>query len=167
MSYVLKTTSFKYIYNNAYKLSLKGIALFILCFISYLTFCINFPSENDFSKGFLKKQLIGNQVYSRIKSSLFVSCWARISVLSNEQVTELKQLSNWNQTPPFPRGDMTLDSRGYWFAQDCWDKIPSEYEYILSGGTFETGNFYYGIDNSYMVLFLPKERLLLSMVSHE
>ena len=167
MSYFKKTDLAKYSFKHAYKASIRGIFLFILSFILYIIYGVNFPDENDFKKGFLKKQLIGNQVYSRMKSSLFISCWTKVSLLSDAQVTELKQLTNWNQTPPFSRDDMTMDSRGYWFAQDCWDEIPSEYYSLLSEGTFEPGNFYAGVDNSYMVLFLPEHKLLLSMVSHE
>ena len=154
---------FKY----AYKTSTRGIIIFTLGMVFYLIYCVNFPNDNDFKKGFLKQQLIGNQVYSRLKSSLFISCWAKVSLLSDAQVTELTLLNDWNQTPPFSPDDMTLDSRSYWFAQDCWDELPSEYYALFSEGTFDKGNFYEGVGNNYMVLFLPQHKLLLSMASHE
>ena len=98
---------FKY----AYKTSIRCIIIFTLGMVFYLIYCVNFPNDNDFKKGFLKQQLIGNQVYSRLKSSLFISCWAKVSLLSDAQVTELTLLNDWNQTPPFSPDDMTLDSR--------------------------------------------------------
>ena len=140
---------------------LKSFVILLFSFMLYLTYKHHFPSESDFKEQFSKELLVGYESDLNLGFSLYESCGSRVGWLTFEEVTELKKLDQWEKTI---KSESMPDevSRHFFNGINCDGGMTKEY-YLLFYKAFITTGHLYIKGAQTLAVFLPEERLLLSL----